>query len=707
MAPAKSYRAFCGRVDNDPHSSEEERKDFARLVLANFDTTTPNSKNEDQLLEDVLLDAGPGSGMVGGLLTFMETTDEPGGTLQFLHNIYKHTVHGDNRNVSFIYFGDVEDGEVESIPFQKELLAETDEVVVWDSMARLMTQFENDENLGLSGPFGDAALHTKKITTRKCMFVPFSLVPHVIGKDLTPRAAVQVLVPVMAALELDLPQLTGFLLAACTKTTDNHPPVTVQDQTEVGLLHTRPRMFKVANARRAHILHRQLPSLQPGGSDLANSVAAIQNIAISTEGLRTDIAHNTNQRRIDAEGRKRPTTISDRFPHQLDRLLKACDVEVETDLPEVWGQLASRKRDGELVVTMLQTQVTIEATHFGKPATRVTLAHSEALKTFCFIGDGNPANISSGFLPLMFIPPGGTSNEASARQLEIEASIYDYSTVVEGGRGIGLEDSREIRKVKAYLPLDWDEGMSQLYAFLSGFSATHGRQHGVSVEWLKALKLIEHNYTAFKRGFTELYGCRFGIIKLVHYFHLKMHRWFALQWAPTTTESLPSPSFCADLNKWIIDSIASSWIPETRGVPSFREFHRILDIAQGRISAPGPAPLTPTNPNPPGMGRERERERERERRAATNVNNRNRDSRVVGEAPLAKKIRDRGNFAPVIQEMKSKGKPIPQNANGGDHCLSWHLRGKCKTDCVRKADHIAYDRTALEPLFEWCHEAYE
>ena len=115
------------------------------------------------------------------------------------------------------------------------------------------------------------------------MFIPFALVPHFIGKDLTPRAAVQVLVPVMAALELELPQLTQFLLAACTKTADNHPPVTVQDQTEVGLLHTLPRMFKVDNAWRANILHWQLPSLQPGGSGLTNSVVSIQNIAISTK----------------------------------------------------------------------------------------------------------------------------------------------------------------------------------------------------------------------------------------------------------------------------------------------------------------------------------------------------------------------------------------------------------------------------------------
>ena len=439
----------------------------------------------------------------------------------------------------------------------------------------------------------------------------------------------------MAALDLELPQLTRFLLAAYTKPADNHPPVTVQDQAEVGLLHTRPRMIKVNNARRINTLHQQLPSLSLSGSDLGNSVAAIQNITISTKGLQNNFFRNMNQRRLDTEKRKKPTTIGERFPHQRDRLLKACNVEVEEDVPEVWGQMAKHKREGEPVFTMLQTHVTIEATQLRKPTMRVTIAQQEALKTFCFNGEDNPSNITSGFLPFMCIPPGGTSNEASARQLEIEAANYDYSTILEGGQRIGLDDSREIRKVKAYLPLDWDEGTAQMYAFLSGFSANHGLHHPVTVKMLKALKLLEHHYTGFKRGFLELYGCWFGIIKLVHYFHLKINRWFARQWDPTTTESLPALPSCADRDKWIKDSIATSWIPDTRGLPAFPEFHHILDILQGRISAPAPSPLTPENPNPPGM----RPGGERERHATTKVINHNCDDWVVGEAPFAKKIR--------------------------------------------------------------------
>jgi len=88
------------------------------------------------------------------------------------------------------------------------------------------------------------------------------------------------------------------------------------------------------------------------------------------------------------------------------------------------------------------------------------------------------------------------------------------------------------------------------------------------------------------------------------------------------------------------------------------------------------------------------------------VSNCNRDDRVDGETPLAKKIRIAGNFASVIQTMKEKGKSVPRNASGGNHCLLWHLQRKCKTVYVRKADHVA-SSAALEPLFQWFEEAYE
>mmetsp|Transcript_31582 Transcript_31582/g.35346 ORF Transcript_31582/g.35346 Transcript_31582/m.35346 type:complete len:444 (+) Transcript_31582:725-2056(+) len=299
------------------------------------------------------------------------------------------------------------------------------------------------------------------------MFLPFALVPYVIGQTLTPRAAVQVLVPVIAALNLELPQLTHFLLAVCTKTEDNHPPVTIQDKTEVGLIHNRQRMSKDDNSCWSNILHKQLPSLQPGGSDLGNSVAAMQNIAVSTKQFRVSFDRNTHQQHLDAEAKKKPATVGERDSHQVDRILKAFNVEMEEDLPTIRPQMANCKRGGQPLFALFQTKVSVEATHLGKPAMRVTVGHKQALKSFTFNGDGNPSKIDSWLLPFIVIPPGATSDSATARQVEIDATMLDYGVLFEGARGLSLADSHEIRKVKAYLPDDWDEGTAQLYAFLS------------------------------------------------------------------------------------------------------------------------------------------------------------------------------------------------------------------------------------------------
>ena len=72
-------------------------------------------------------------------------------------------------------------------------------------MEQLLQKFSTNEALDLVGPFVDTQPFTKKITTRNSMFLLFALVPYVTGQDLTPKAAVRVLVPVMTALGLKLP----------------------------------------------------------------------------------------------------------------------------------------------------------------------------------------------------------------------------------------------------------------------------------------------------------------------------------------------------------------------------------------------------------------------------------------------------------------------------------------------------------------------
>ena len=85
MAPPKTYLALCEKAEKNPHSSEEDRNDFAQLATSHFDTTTTNttttSKKKDQLLVEIIMDLGLASGMNGGLIVFMEKRNKLGGTL--------------------------------------------------------------------------------------------------------------------------------------------------------------------------------------------------------------------------------------------------------------------------------------------------------------------------------------------------------------------------------------------------------------------------------------------------------------------------------------------------------------------------------------------------------------------------------------------------------------------------------------------------
>ena len=59
----------------------------------------------------------------------------------------------------------------------------------------------------------------------------------------------------MATLGLKLPTLIDFLLTACTKTTNNNPPVTVLNEVEVGVENVLQRIFKVPAMRKKHVLY--------------------------------------------------------------------------------------------------------------------------------------------------------------------------------------------------------------------------------------------------------------------------------------------------------------------------------------------------------------------------------------------------------------------------------------------------------------------
>ena len=154
---------------------------------------------------------------------------------------------------------------------------------------------------------------------------------------------------------------------------------------------------------------------------------------------------------------------------------------------------------------------------------------------------------------------------------------------------------------------------------------------------------------------------------------------------PSSVDTIPPPKFCDYLNNWIQGNLLVTWLPNTDLVSAF---DTIRPPPVHNLWVPPPNPPNPVNP--PNNTNANPR---------SNVNNLNWDPRIVGDPPLAKKIRN-CKFTGVIKAMDAKGHPVLKTTAGEPHCLSWHLQGKCKLDCHRKADHIHAPPSVINPLIE-------
>ena len=158
----------------------------------------------------------------------------------------------------------------------------------------MLSIFAGDASLDMVCPFTAGMAATKT----NSMYILFVLIPYVIGQNLTPKTAIQVLKSVMSSLGLKCKPLIDFLLVAATYTTGNRLPATIQDDTELGV-EPPLRLFKVINHCRQTILRVQLLVLLPG-TDGTKATAALQTAAQAVSEMRFAVVEDKNQRRIEA-----------------------------------------------------------------------------------------------------------------------------------------------------------------------------------------------------------------------------------------------------------------------------------------------------------------------------------------------------------------------------------------------------------------------
>ena len=159
-------------------------------------------------------------------------------------------------------------------------------------------------------------------------------------------------------------------------------------------------------------------------------------------------------------------------------------------------------------------------------------------------------------------------------------------------------------------------------------------------------------------------------------------------------DNFSTPRFAASFDTFVT-SYTINWLPNTRHVNLLKCLEKVpVAVAGGTINAGPPTSDGKKDDNSSRTDGESSSKRKR-------VSNRNRDPRVMGETPLAKQV-----CLHPVSEALAKGSTPPATTSGKTHCLSWHLKGKCYNDCIRKDDHAILPIKNMDTLVEWGTQAY-
>lgn len=692
------FKSLCDAPDFEPLKSGEVLKGHLRDIYAGWRTDLDDPMTGAQLLQEILRDSA--EGMDGGILVFVGQRNNVKARL--IHNLREHSVRSsEHRGTVFAYVGDVSSLDIETIKFNTDMLTKIDEglrcaLTLEAHAAELASQPEGQ----LARYPGDDDDTSKEYFTRKAMYVPYSMVSLLLdGPPMGPREVFETLTPVIEQLglnEICLP-LTEFLMVATTKGSRDAATSPVY-HTNAGVPTTN--LADVQSSRREKILYTMLPALKAaatgGDPTLPHLLGSMREIR---DGILQDIGERRLARAETQKAMARPTIISKWSDTPiLGRLLKMVNVQDASsdDIPKIYSQLAAHKKADGPVRLLLQDAVNAaaEALRISMPPT-VSVQHATALTSWVFHGATENA-LGEGLMPFTVVPPNQTSRAALAAIETTHGENMDLNTVTMGSTTITAADAQKMRTSKAYLPANFEEMLVQLRAYSCLLGAILGPKHPNVVEHQAAVDSLVMNQALLKQMVTAKYGGPLGASVIVHYFQLRHRNWFRRQWMITTTVTLPPPKLLEGIEHFA-DSHTLTWLPNIDHIDDLRKLIQVPAPTaltnNGRSGNGNAGAGTGNGGASAGDGGSMPRER---------VTNRNRDSRVYGETPLARRIQAKS----VKEALKTMGDVCLPASDGGDRCLSWHIKGKCYNDCKRVSDHIVLSLEERDTLIKWCEQAF-
>jgi hypothetical protein len=636
---------------------------------------------------------------IGAVGIFVQGGGSVTGEFQVLHGIQNFPGlpgrPSADRRQTFAYLGEVVGIDAVTVAFDDECLNVTASVIVPGTHDRVMQLLNDDSTTELLGPFLATEANTRTIKTRCAIYVPFDLVPIVIGQDLSARMVYELLVPLIVSngLATTLKPLVDYLtIALVSPTATEATPVTVRDK--VGLdWNITPALV---GYRRDKVLFEILSDLRPATPSRGDPY--VQDLATGVASFVTEMKDARiagDDRRVEAA---RPKTFREKYGDRLaDQMLLLTNTRDDDLLPNFYHELAGRPK-GVSERILLQREVDLAARALGVQPFKVTPSQILALKTFDFVGDGY-SEIGTGLLPFSITPPDATS--AATRRMLAEdrarAETFDMSGEAANG-ALTTSDATRLRNNKGYVVADWMEARQQARSYGALVGALLGVGHHCVLNYQNYLSRLDELESRLRWEFDSAHGKRLGPPLMVFHVQLNWRAWFVKQLSTGETKVIPAPDFCHGIDAFDMHNNLS-WVPSVANIPVL---HALIvpthgASTRGTAMRSNASPATPvTTPSAPPLVARREPGRA--------VRNTRRDARFTGNTPFAANVRGRR----VLQAIVLAGPP-PQHVRGGVTecaCVSYHAKGICYDNCDRAIDHVPMSDAEATEFHDWCAIAF-
>eukprot|EP00536_Pseudo-nitzschia_multiseries_P014585 jgi/Psemu1/39287/gm1.39287_g len=358
-----------------------------------------------------------------------------------------HILRNTNKGKAFGYLNDIEGDAGELMLVDAALLEQAPKTLVLSLDRHLDVIKHAHHSHMIPMVLGDDP-HMEVITPYKACFIPFQLVPLLLGKGLSPIQALNIIYPYLDTLNLALTctPLLNTLQAAGTDPTIADGGVHFATpgtpfRGNPGLTFTPP----IQGSSRH-------PTSQPGvDPTLAATLTALANQQLKlSEGL---------------DQRRPPATVTN-----------------------TWGPLYTQpwaqKGKHEKTHMIFQSQVATCAAKFLIQAPLVTMA---ALKKF---QDGN-----------------FHGTDPFDKEQEAAATVAAYDTMISTeGNSLTLKDSLELQKTKAYLYINWTEATTQLESYLAVLATILGMHHPVVQGYQNGLAKLKLQQMPLRRAIADELG---------------------------------------------------------------------------------------------------------------------------------------------------------------------------------------------------------